>query len=86
MAYVPKITRARFVLGPFSAEDMTIIGKFMCDRIRRRIESWRERGRQPLEGVEAGVREAEDPARAEPDPRLDLARPDAAFLVGEERQ
>ena len=39
MAYVPKITRARFVLGPFSAEDMTIIGTFMCDRIRRRIES-----------------------------------------------
>ena len=39
MAYVPKITRARFVLGPFSAEDMTIIGNFMCDRIRRRIES-----------------------------------------------
>jgi len=26
MAYVPKITRARFVLGPFSAEDMAIIG------------------------------------------------------------
>ena len=39
MAYIPKITRARFVLGPFSAEDMTIIGNFMCDRIRRRIES-----------------------------------------------
>ena len=39
MAYAPKITRARFVLGPFSAEDMTVIGNFMCDRIRRRIES-----------------------------------------------
>ena len=39
MPYLPKITRARFVLGPFSAEDMAIIGTFMCDRIRRRIES-----------------------------------------------
>ena len=39
MPYLPKVTRARFVLGPFSAEDMTIIGTFMCDRIRRRIES-----------------------------------------------
>ena len=39
MPYLSKITRARFVLGPFSAEDMAIIGTFMCDRIRRRIES-----------------------------------------------
>ena len=39
MAYVPKITRARFVLGPFSAEDMSVIGTFMCDRIRRRIQA-----------------------------------------------
>jgi len=39
MAYQPKITKARFVLGPFSAEDMTVIGTFMCDRIRRRIQS-----------------------------------------------
>jgi hypothetical protein len=39
MAYQPKITKARFVLGPFSAEDMSVIGTFMCDRIRRRIES-----------------------------------------------
>jgi hypothetical protein len=39
MAYQPKITKARFVLGPFSTEDMTVIGAFMCDRIRRRIES-----------------------------------------------
>ena len=38
MAYQPKITKARFVLGPFSTEDMTVIGAFMCDRIRRRIE------------------------------------------------
>jgi hypothetical protein len=39
MAFQPKITKARFVLGPFTAEDMTVIGNFMCDRIRRRIES-----------------------------------------------
>jgi hypothetical protein len=39
MAYQPKITKARFVLGPFSTEDMTIIGESMCDRIRRRIQS-----------------------------------------------
>ena len=39
MAFAPKITRARFVLGPFSSEQMTTIGLFMADRIRRRIES-----------------------------------------------
>jgi hypothetical protein len=37
--FQPRITKARFVLGPFSAEDMTTIGNFMCDRIRRRIQS-----------------------------------------------
>ena len=39
MAFSPKITKARFVLGPFSSEQMTTIGLFMCDRIRRRIQS-----------------------------------------------
>jgi hypothetical protein len=39
MAFAPKITRARFVLGPFSSEQMTTIGLFMADRIRRRIQS-----------------------------------------------
>jgi hypothetical protein len=39
VAFAPKITKARFVLGPFRAEQMTTIGLFMCDRIRRRIES-----------------------------------------------
>ena len=37
--FQPRITKARFVLGPFTAEDMTTIGNFMCDRIRRRIQS-----------------------------------------------
>jgi hypothetical protein len=39
MAFAPKISRARFVLGPFSSEQMTTIGLFMADRIRRRIQS-----------------------------------------------
>jgi len=39
MSFSPKITKARFVLGPFSSEQMTTIGLFMCDRIRRRIQS-----------------------------------------------
>jgi hypothetical protein len=39
MSFTPKITRARFVLGPFSSEQMTTIGLFMCDRIRRRIQN-----------------------------------------------
>ena len=49
MSFTPKITRARFVLGPFSSEQMTTIGLFMCDRIRRRIES--------------GVNAADNPSR-----------------------
>ena len=39
MSFSPKITKARFVLGPFSSEQMTTIGLFMCDRIRRRIQN-----------------------------------------------
>ena len=50
MAFAPKITRARFVLGPFSSEQMTTIGLFMADRIRRRIES--------------GVNAADNPSKA----------------------
>lgn len=37
MAFHAKITRARFVLGPFSAEDMQTIGGVLADSISMRI-------------------------------------------------
>src|SRR5581483_5839740 len=37
MAFLPKITRARFVLGPFTAEDMLSIGNAVRDSIAQRI-------------------------------------------------
>ena len=58
MAYAPKITRARFVLGPFSAEDMTTIGNFMCDRIRRRIESGANADDTPTKPLKPGYEKA----------------------------
>ena len=60
MAYVPKITRARFILGPFSAEDMTTIGNFMCDRIRRRIESGVNVDDNPSKPLKPGYEKAKN--------------------------
>ncbi len=37
MAFQPKITRARFVLGPFTSEDMQTIGNVLRDSIASRI-------------------------------------------------
>jgi hypothetical protein len=39
MPFTPKITRARFVLGPFSSEQMAAIGNVMVDTIKTRIQS-----------------------------------------------
>jgi len=39
MPFQAKITRARFVLGPFSAEQMQTIGNVMRDTIAERIQS-----------------------------------------------
>ena len=58
MAYVPKITRARFVLGPFSAEDMTVIGTLMCDRIRRRIQAGVNVNDNPSKALKPGYEKA----------------------------
>jgi len=37
MPFQPKITRARWVLGPFTAEDMQTIGNVLVDSISTRI-------------------------------------------------
>jgi hypothetical protein len=37
MPFQPKITRARWVLGPFTAEDMQTIGNVLVDSISARI-------------------------------------------------
>ena len=37
MAFQAKITRARFVLGPFTSEDMETIGNVLVDKIKDRI-------------------------------------------------
>jgi hypothetical protein len=37
MPFQPKITRARWVLGPFTAEDMQAIGNVLLDSISARI-------------------------------------------------
>jgi len=60
MAYVPKITRARFILGPFSAEDMTVIGTFMCDRIRRRIQAGVNVDDNPSKALKPGYEKAKN--------------------------
>ena len=58
MAYAPKITKARFVLGPFSAEQMSTIGNFMVDRIKRRIESGRNVSDAPSRALKPAYQKA----------------------------
>src|SRR5271154_1651090 len=41
MPYLPKITKARFVYSPFSAEQMSALGDVMCQTIKIRIKAAR---------------------------------------------
>lgn len=54
MAYQAKITRARFVLGPFSAEQMQAIGQVAADSIKTRILAGVNVQDQPSKALKPG--------------------------------
>ena len=54
MAFKTKITRARFVLGPFTAEDMETIGNVVRDSIADRIRKGLDVNDAPAKALKPG--------------------------------
>ena len=92
MPFQTKITRARLVLGPFTAEDMQTIGGVLVDSISDAHPEGIQRERRAGQAAQAGAQRSarlsrlQGRARLDADPRLGLDRAHHAVAQGQERQ